>query len=92
MTSRFVMSLGEWKRRLGDAVPLRQAPAELDLTPTQIGSLVKRKSLPVHSFKIPGGAVIRMVRRRDLDLVRASMTPPSLKDLAEAMQIMVAQG
>jgi len=86
------MSLGSWKRWLGDAVALRQTPDELGLSPAQVGRLVKRKSLPVHSFRVPGGAVIRMVRQRDLDMVKASLTPPKLGDLAEAMRILVSQG
>ena len=85
------MTFGSWKRHVGDAVALRQTPGELGLTPAQVGALVKRKSLPVHSFKVPGGAVIRMVRRSDLDMVKASLTPPKLSDLAAAMQIMIAQ-
>ncbi len=91
MASR-TMTFGSWKRWLGDAVALHLTPGELGLTTTQVRNLVKRKSLPVHSFKIPGGAVIRMVRRSDLDMVKASMTPPKLSDLAAAMQIMVSQG
>jgi len=86
------MSFGSWKRWLGDAVALRQTPGELNLSPAQVGKLVRRKSLPVHSFRVPGGAVIRMVRRKDLDMVKASLTPPKLGDLVEAMQIMVSQG
>ncbi len=86
-----IMSLGQWKRRLGDAVPLRQTPEELGLTAGQVGALVKRRSLPVHTFKTPGGEVIRMVRRRDLQMLRASMSPPKLCDLAAALQTMVGQ-
>lgn len=86
------MTFGAWKRSLGDAVALRQAPEILGLTPKQVGRLVKRKSLPVHAFRIPNGPVVRMVRRSDLDMVKASLTPPKLEDLAAAMQIMVAQG
>ncbi len=87
-----IMSFGSWKRWLGDAVALRQAPDELGLSPAQVGKLIKRKSLPVHAFRVPSGAVIRMVRRKDLDMVKASLTPPKLDDLVEAMQIMVSQG
>lgn len=86
-----VMSLGQWKRRLGDAAPLQQAPVELDMTPRQIGCLVKRGALPVHTFKLPDGVMIRMVRQHDLALIRASMKPPRLQDLANAMKLMLAQ-
>ncbi len=91
MASR-AMTLGSWKRCLGEAVALHLTPRELGLSPAQVSRLIKRKSLPVHSFKIPSGSVIRMVRRKDLDMVKASLTPPKLSDLAEAMRIMVAQG
>jgi len=87
-----VISFGRWKRSLGKALPLRRAPQELGLTARQVGALVKRGSLPVHSFKAPSGAVFRMVRRCDLELIRASMKPPELLDLAAALQTMVAQG
>ena len=86
------MTLGSWKRWLGDAVALHLTPRELGLTSQQVRNLVRRKSLPVFSFKLPDGAVIRMVRRSDLDMVKASLTPPKLRDLAAAMQIMVSQG
>jgi hypothetical protein len=88
----YVMSFGRWKRRLGAAVPLRQVPQELGLTPRQVGALVRRGSLPVHSFKVPGGAVFRMVRQSDLDMTRASLKPPTLNDLAAAFETLVAQG
>ncbi len=85
------MTYGSWKRWLGDAVALRQTPALLALTPAQVGKLVKRNSLTVHTFRIQNGPPIRMVRRTDLDMVKKSLTPPKLEDLAAAMQIMVAQ-
>jgi hypothetical protein len=88
----YVMSFGQWKRRMGAAVPLRQIPQELGLTPRQVGALVKRGSLPVHTFKAPGGVVFRMVRQSDLEMVRASLKPPTLTDLAAAFETMVAQG
>ncbi len=85
------MSLGAWKRWLGDAVPLQVAPRELGLTPAQVGALVKRNALTVHTFRLPQGPVIRMVRRGELDMVRASMRKPRLRDLADALQIMASQ-
>jgi len=88
----YVMSFGRWKRRLGDATPLRQAPQELGLTAQQVGTLVKRGSLPVHSFKVPGGVIFRMVRQSDMQMIRASLKPPTLSDLAAAFETMVAQG
>lgn len=85
------MTLGSWKRRLGEAVALHQTPDILGIPPAQVGRLVRRKSLPVHSFRLPNGPVIRMVRQSDLDMVKKSLTPPKLEDLAAAMQILVAQ-
>lgn len=85
------MSLGAWKRWLGESVALQRAPRELGLTPAQVGSLVKRNALTVHSFRVPQGPVIRMVRRRDLDMVRASMRKPQLRDLVDALRIMATQ-
>ena len=85
------MSLGAWKRWLGDAVALQLAPRELGMTPAQVGALVKRNALTVHSFRVPQGPVIRMVRRSELDLVKASMRKPQLRDLVDALQIMANQ-
>ena len=85
------MTLGSWKRQLGEAVALHQTPEILGIPAAQVGKLVKRKSLPVHAFRLPDGPVIRMVRRSDLDMVKKSLTPPRLEDLAAAMQIMVEQ-
>lgn len=85
------MTLGMWKRQLGEAVALHQTPELLGIPAAQVGRLVKRKSLPVYSFRLPQGPVIRMVRRHDLDMVKKSLTPPKLEDLVAAMQIMVAQ-
>jgi len=85
------MTLGSWKRWLGEAVALHQTPELLGISPAHVGKLVKRKSLPVYSFRLPDGPVIRMVRRSDLDLVKKSLTPPKLDDLIAAMQIVVGQ-
>lgn len=85
------MSLGAWKRWLGDAVALQKTPHELGLSPAQVGALVKRKALTVHSFRVPQGPVIRMVRRSELDMVRDSMRRPKLRDLVDALQIMASQ-
>jgi len=87
-----VMSFGRWKRCLGESLSLRHVPQELGLTPQQVGALVKRGSLRVHSFRVSGGAIFRMVRKSDLELIRASMRPPKLCDLAAALETMVAQG
>ena len=86
-----LMTFGSWKRWLGDAVALHKTPEHLNLTPAQVGKLVKRKSLPVHTFRIQNGPPIRMVRCSDLDMVKKSLTPPKLEDLAAAMKIMVSQ-
>lgn len=85
------MSFGKWKQLLGDAIPLQRAPRELGMTPAEVGSLVKRNALPVHTFRVPQGPVIRMVRRRDLDMVRASVRKPRFRDLVDALQIMASQ-
>lgn len=91
MAGTTTMTLGAWKKRLGDAVALRRVPGMLNLTPAQVGALVKRHSLPVHTFRVPGGPAIRMVRRSDLDMVRASMRKPRLCDLVAAFEVMLAQ-
>jgi hypothetical protein len=88
---RRTMTFGSWKRWLGDAVALHETPELLNLTPAQVGKLVKRNSLPVHTFRIQNGPPIRMVRRSDLHMVKKSLTPPKLEDLAAAMKIMVSQ-
>lgn len=85
------MTLGTWKQRVGDAVELRRVPGILGLTPSQVGSLVRRKTMPVQTFKTPDGIVVRMVRRSDLDMVKASMRKPQLCDLIAALQVMTAQ-
>ncbi len=85
------MTFGAWKRKVGNAVELRRAPAMLNLTPAEVGSLVKRKKLPIHSFRTPDGITIRLVRRADLDMVKASMRKPQLCDLVSALEVMAAQ-
>ena len=85
------MTYGKFKQRIGDAVELRQAPDLLGLTPGEVGSLVKRKALPVHTFRTPDGLTIRMVRRIDLSLLKASMRRPQLCDMVEALKVMAAQ-
>lgn len=86
------MTYGMFKERIGDAVELRQAPGLLDLSPAEVGALVRRKKLPVHTFRTPDGVMIRMVRRSDLRALRASMRRrPELCDVIEAFKVMAAQ-
>jgi len=85
------MTLGAWRRRLGEAVELRRVPDILGLTPSEVGGMVKRKVLPVQSFRTPDGVVLRMVRRSDLDIVKASMRKPKLCDMIAALEVMAAQ-
>ena len=85
------MTLGAWKQRVGDAIELRRVPEALGLTPAQVGSLVKRKALPIQTFRTPDGIAIRMVRRSDLSMVKASMRKPELCDLVAALQVMAVQ-
>ncbi len=85
------MTLGAWKRRVGDAVELRRVPEALGLTSAEVRSLVNRKSLQIHTFRTPDGHAFRMVRRSDLDMVRASMRKPKLCDLIAALRVMATQ-
>jgi hypothetical protein len=85
------MTLGAWKQRVGDAIELRKAPGILGIAPAEVGDLVKRKSLPVHTFRIPDGTTFRMVRRSDLDMVKASLRKPQLCDLIAALNVMTSQ-
>jgi hypothetical protein len=85
------MRFGTWKRRVGDAVELRLTPEMLGLSPAEVGSLVKRGALPVHTFRTPDGVAVRLVRRADLDMVKASMRQPQLRDVVAAIEVMAAQ-
>lgn len=86
-----MMTLGTWKRHVGDAIELRRVPNALGLSPAEVGALVRRKALPVHMFRLDDGTVIRRVRQRDLDMVRASLRKPKLCDLIAAFEVMAAQ-
>ncbi len=87
------MTLGMFKQRVGDAVELRKVPDLLQITPAQVGALVKRKALPVHTFRAPDGRTLRMVRRADLRMVHASLSRPEPKlcDFVSALKVMAAQ-
>ncbi|GAB4108202.1 MAG: hypothetical protein Kow00105_14530 [Phycisphaeraceae bacterium] len=76
---------------VGEAVPLRCVPRELGLSPAEVRALIKRGMLPVHSFRIPNGPTVRLVRHRDLKAVRAARRKPALRDFADALQTMASQ-
>jgi len=87
------MKFGTFKRWVGNSVELWRVPEMLGIEPKQVGALVKRKALPVYTFRTPEGRAIRMVRRQDLQIVRASLREPKPKlcDFAAALEAMAAQ-
>ncbi|MGB0766914.1 MAG: hypothetical protein ACPGYV_04315 [Phycisphaeraceae bacterium] len=60
------MTMGQWRRRLGDAVALEEAPRQSGLTSMQVLKAVKTGKVRLHTFRAADGRVFRMVKTRDL--------------------------
>jgi len=60
------MTMGQWRRRLGDAVELEQAPRHSGMSSMQVLRAVKTGKVPLHTFRAADGRVFRMVKTRDL--------------------------
>lgn len=60
------MTMGQWRSRLGDAVPLEQAPRQFGLSSMQVLRAVKTGKVPLHTFRAADGRVFRMIKTRDL--------------------------
>ncbi len=68
------MSLGQWRKRLGDAVALDDAPKQLGIPSMQVLRAVNTGKVPLHTFRAADGRVFRMVRTRDLERYTAQPT------------------
>ncbi len=60
------MRWGDFKERIGPAVPLRAVPAILGVSSDQVRGLVRSRRLPIHSFHVRGRATHRLVALADL--------------------------
>jgi hypothetical protein len=75
------MTLGEWRRKLGDSVPLAMAPLILGVEPAQIRQAMAQGLLTMHTFRVEGKAYHR-VRTADLRRFKAlGDRPTRLRDL-----------
>ena len=70
------MTMGQWRRRLGDAISLEQAPTQTGLTSMQVLRAVKSGKVPLHTFKASDGRVFRMVKTRDLQAYQTQAPAP----------------
>ncbi|MEM9345752.1 MAG: hypothetical protein AAGB26_03950 [Planctomycetota bacterium] len=72
------MTMGQWRRRLGEAVALEEAPKLSGLSSMQVLRAVKTGKVPLHTFRAADGRVFRMVKTRDLQAYQAqapALTP-----------------
>ena len=60
------MTMGQWRRKLGDAIALEQAPDHSGMSSIQVLRAVKTGKVPLHTFRASDGRVFRMVKTRDL--------------------------
>lgn len=81
-----LLTLRDWRKRLGDAVPLTMVPDILNVEAEQVTMAIRRNVISVHSFAV-AGKVYRMVRmddlrkfaylrRKPLSMIDALMTKP----------------
>ncbi|MGB1124228.1 MAG: hypothetical protein ACPG4Q_03400 [Phycisphaeraceae bacterium] len=68
------MTMGQWRRRLGDAVALEQAPLHSGMSSMQVLRGVKTGKVPLHTFRAADGRVFRMVKTRDLQAYQSQTT------------------
>ena len=74
------MTLGQWRRKLGDSVPLAMAPLILGVAPAQLRRAVSEGLVAVHTFHVEGKAYHR-VRAADLQRFAAlRRKPATLRD------------
>lgn len=65
------MTMGQWRDRLGDAVPLEEAPRKAGMASMQVVRAVNSGKVPLHTFRAADGRVFRMVRTRDLEAYKS---------------------
>ncbi len=80
------MTLGEWRKRLGDAVALEEAPRQLGMPSMQVIQAVNRGKVPLHTFRAADGRVFRMVRTRDLEKYKPQGDAPPATITMEGMK------
>ncbi|WP_428388402.1 hypothetical protein [Mucisphaera sp.] len=89
------MTFGDWKRRLGPAVPIERIPKMTGRSPQTIAAAVKAGQLPVHTFRA-AAVTHRWVRLesllRYLQQPKASARPKiTIEDMARAFRQMVGE-
>ena len=60
------MTMGQWRKQLGEAVAFERAPHQLGLPAMQLLRAVKTGKVPLHTFRAADGRVFRMVKTRDV--------------------------
>lgn len=83
------MTMGQWRRRLGDAVELEQAPKHSGMTSMQVLRAVKTGKVPLHTFRAADGRVFRMVKTHDLQTYQSQSpetAPPPVPTPQQAQQ------
>ena len=80
------MTMGQWRKQLGDAVELERAPHQLGLPAMQLLRAVKTGKVPLHTFRAADGRVFRMVKTRDVQQYQANAAPAPSPGPAPAAQ------
>ena len=60
------MTMGQWRQKLGDAVPIEEAPRKFGMAGMTLLMAVKTGKVPLHTFRAADGRVFRMVKTRDV--------------------------
>jgi hypothetical protein len=85
------MTLGQWQEKLGDAMSIYMVPEALNLEPHEVGRLVQKGHLPLHTFRADDDRVYRMVRKRDVKIVKVTLRPTAVQYMARALHTIMQQ-
>jgi hypothetical protein len=89
------MTFGDWKKRLGPAVPLDRIPAITSRASHQIAAAVRAGELRVHTFRGANGKTYQWVRLEDvlryLQAGTSAKPKITLEGMARAFRQMVGE-
>lgn len=86
------MTMGQWRRRLGEAIALEQAPTQSGLSSMQVLRAVKTGKVPLHTFKAADGRIFRMVKTRDLQAYLEQAPEPAAEPSATPQPTITMDG
>lgn len=89
------MTFGDWKKRLGPAVPLERIPGMTSRSPNQVAAAVREGSLRVNTFRGANGRTYQWVRLEDLlrylQTGQRAQPKVTLEGMARAFKQMVGE-